>query len=332
MDRPPPAFAASPLLPPGGVRAVLAASTRPIADGALVLVLDTSGSTYVRAGAVALFGADGTQAGWLSGGCLEPDIARQALDAAQRRRIGWMDIDTRGDEDLLAGSAVGCRGHLRLALVPLSLLEGWNRLVDAWCDGAALHVALHPDGRLSASASTHALTLALDADVLPWTDAPACWHLAIAAPPSVLVFGAGPETRTLLPLLRALGAFTTLVERRPRWTDAVALADVAFAQTPTQALATMARHHDAALVMHHHFELDREALAELAGSNIGFVGLLGPVRRREDLFRVLPASAREALLPRLHSPVGLHLGGTGPEAIALSIAAQLQRHLHGTPA
>ena len=52
--------------------------------------------------------------------------------------------------------------------------------------------------------------------------------------------------------------------------------------------------------------------------------LLGPVRRREDLFRVLPRDARDALLPRLRSPIGLKLGGTGPEAIALSIAAQLQ--------
>jgi xanthine dehydrogenase accessory factor len=92
------------------------------------------------------------------------------------------------------------------------------------------------------------------------------------------------------------------------------------------------RRHEVALVMHHNFELDREALQALATSPIGFVGLLGPVRRRDDLFRVLPADAREALLPRLHSPVGLHLGGSGPEAIALSIAAQLQRHLHGTPA
>jgi xanthine dehydrogenase accessory factor len=76
--------------------------------------------------------------------------------------------------------------------------------------------------------------------------------------------------------------------------------------------------------MHHHFELDREALVALAASTIPFVGLLGPVRRREDLFKLLPDATRQALLSRLHSPVGLNLGGQGPEAIALSIAAQLQ--------
>lgn len=333
MDLAPPATASPAALTPGGMRAVLETSARPAQGAAaLALVLETAGSTYVRAGALALFG-DGMQAGWLSGGCLEPDIARHALEAAARRRIGWLEIDTRSDEDLLSGSAVGCRGHLRLALLPLSLLEGWTGLVDAWRDGAGtLEIALQADGRMTMSVGPQSLDRDLPADALPWSDAPSRWHVSIAAPYSVLVLGAGPETPTLLPLLRALGAITTLVERRPRWIGAGALADVALAQTPSQALAMPSRRHDAALVMHHHFELDREALQALAGSDIGFVGLLGPVRRRDDLFRVLPASAREALLPRLHSPVGLHLGGTGPEAIALSIAAQLQRHLHGTAA
>lgn len=318
-----------PLLPTGGVRGVLEASVLPGVDGALVLVLETRGSTYVRAGAVALFGSDGMQAGWLSGGCLEPDIARQALDAARRDRIGWMEIDTRSDEDLLSGSAVGCRGHLRLALLPLARLVDWATLVHAWRDGDALSITLQRDGTLSMSAGAQSRAYASPADPVPWDDAPDRWQVSIAAPASVIVLGAGPETPVLLPLLRALGAATTLVERRPRWAHARPLADVALALTPTQALAGMRRRHDAALVMHHHFELDREALAALAGGDVGFVGLLGPARRREDLFRVLPAQAREALLPRLRSPVGLHLGGTGPEAIALSIAAQLQRHLHG---
>ena len=96
---------------------------------------------------------------------------------------------------------------------------------------------------------------------------------------------------------------------------------------PEAALSSFdAQGFDAALVMNHNFEMDREALFALADASIPFIGLLGPMRRKDDLFRVLPASAREALQPRLRSPVGLKLGGQGPEAIALSIAAQLQAH------
>lgn len=315
----------------GGPRAVLEASAHaPVGTSTLALVLETSGSTYVRAGAVALFGEQGLQAGWLSGGCLEPEIATRALEAASRGRMGWMEIDTRDDEDLLSGSAVGCRGRLRLALLPLALLGDWPSWVGAWRDGGApLRIAVDANGVLDLTMGPRNASWSLPMDVPAWDAAQARWTVSIAAPSSVLVLGAGPETPLLLPLLRALGAVTTLVERRPRWRSGGVSADTAIDDTPTGALAGMKRAHDAALVMHHHFELDREALAALAHAPIGFIGLLGPTRRRDDLFRVLPPDVREALLPRLHSPVGLHLGGSGPETIALSIAAQLQRHLHG---
>ena len=97
--------------------------------------------------------------------------------------------------------------------------------------------------------------------------------------------------------------------------------------TPTPAVRAAAAGEaaaDAVLVMHHDFELDREALAALADEAFDFIGLLGPQRRRDDLFKLLTPAGCASLSPRLRSPVGLDLGGRGPEAIALSIAAQLQ--------
>lgn len=322
-------------LPAGGARAVLDASVVALRRGipaALAIVLETSGSTYVRAGAMALFDGEDAQVGWLSGGCLEPEIAQRADEAARAMQVDFMEIDTRFDEDLLSGSAVGCRGRLRIALIPVAALGDWPSLVAAWREGAALRLSVAVDGTLELACGTHSMRHLLPAREAAWPDAQSHWSLTVPPAPSVIVFGAGPETPLVLPLLRALGATTTLVERRPRWSAASALADHAIELTPAQALAGPMRRHEVALVMHHNFELDREALHALAATSIGFIGLLGPVRRRDDLFRVLPADVREALLPRLHSPVGLHLGGSGPEAIALSIAAQLQRHLHGTPA
>ena len=118
-------------------------------------------------------------------------------------------------------------------------------------------------------------------------------------------------------LLTAPNLFYAQVERH---NDAArAVEETGFATTEQQA----------ALVMHHHFEHDREALEALAHTRIPFIGLLGPVRRREDLLRVLPAPTHALLVPRLRSPVGLRLGGQGPEAIALSIAAQLQAWRYG---
>jgi xanthine dehydrogenase accessory factor len=314
--------------PPGGVRAVLEASATVLVHGetaALAIVVATEGSTYVRPGAMALFGHE-THAGWLSGGCLEPGIAGHARQAAEQARLEWLDIDTRDDEDLLSGSALGCRGRLRIALLPLQALRGWDALVADWMQApSALRLQIAGDGAVIASTSRQQARWNLAVAERP----PLKWQLEIPPPPSVLVFGAGPETPTLLPLLRTLGWITTLVERRPRWKPMAAFADAIVETTPETTLSTMSTlPFDAALVMHHNFELDREALAALSSCDIGFVGLLGPTRRRDDLFRVLASDVRDALASRLRSPVGMDLGGHGPEAIALSIAAQLHAFRH----
>lgn len=298
----------------------------------LAVVVATEGSTYVQPGAMALFGAEQGQVGWLSGGCLEPEIELRARTAATQVRIEWMDIDTRDDEDLIGGSALGCRGRLRLALLPLAAMPGWPALVAAWQKGlTSLRLSVSLDGAVLAqveAASTAWRIASASTDQAP--DAATQWQVEVPASPDVLIFGAGPETPTLLPLLRSLGWRTTLVERRARWQAETRYADAWVDANPDTALTAMAHaHFTAALVMNHNFEMDREALQALTGSTISFIGLLGPARRRDDLFRVLPKPTHEALLPRLHSPIGLKLGGHGPEAIALSIAAQLQAFRHG---
>lgn len=295
---------------------------------ALALVLETEGSTYVGPGAMALFGAREGQAGWLSGGCLEPEIEKRGRSAAAQSRIEWLDIDTRGDEDLIGGSALGCRGRLRLALLPLAVLQEWPALVEAWKTGqGSLKLSVSTQGEVSAEVGRLNRQWRVDAaHSEEFHPSAAIWNLAVPAPPAALVFGAGPETPTLLPLLRSLGWTTALVERRPRWLPEARHADAWIEASPQAASSMLDRAFDAALVMNHNFELDREALDALAGSELPFIGLLGPARRRQDLFQVLPPAARQALLPRLRSPVGLDLGGQGPEAIALSIAAQLQAY------
>ena len=299
----------------------------------LAMVLETTGSTYVCSGAIALF-VGALQTGWLSGGCLEPEIARRAAQAASSETIEWMEVDTREDEALFAGSAVGCRGRLRLALVPLRSMRGWSALATAWLAGrGAMEFSLSREGSVRCSVQETFATWQLPVGMHGWDSQPdgiVDWRVDIEAPPLIVVFGAGPETPLLLPLMHSMGWTTTLVERRERWIGLAGLADNLQMKSPGQVVsADQTGRPFAALVMHHNFELDLEALLALAGNPPPFIGLLGPRRRRDDLFKLLPVPARERLAPFLHSPVGLDLGGRGPEAIALSIAAQLQSRLHG---
>jgi xanthine/CO dehydrogenase XdhC/CoxF family maturation factor len=81
-----------------------------------------------------------------------------------------------------------------------------------------------------------------------------------------------------------------------------------------------ARNFDAAIVMTHNFSRDAEILRQLLASQIQYIGLLGPKSRGDELLAEIGASREE----RLHSPIGLDLGGETPEEIALSIVAEIQ--------
>lgn len=318
-------FAVPPFLAAGNPRpvlqAALAAARR--ADAALALVLETQGSTYSRAGGMALFAGE-RQAGWLSGGCLEPELARRAARAAASGRLGWMEIDTRDDAHLFSGSAIGCRGRMRIALLPLAAMPGLDAVLGTWLEGGTpLDRMVTSAGAVGWSAPGQCGEWTLPSAPVEWEDSASGWSLPLAPLPEALVLGAGPEAVPLLPMLRELGWSTTLVERRPRWRFAGELAD-AHHETSNGPLVEPSRF-AAALVMHHSFERDLEALEALSATAIPFVGLLGPPRRRDDLLKLLGSERRFRLEPRLHAPVGLDFGGQGPEAIALSIAAQLQQ-------
>lgn len=316
----------------GNPAQVLRAAVDAVRDGAraaLAVVLETEGSTYSRAGTLALFG-EHSHVGWLSGGCLEPEIARRALLAVDDARIEWLEIDTRDDDALFSGNAVGCRGRQRVALLPLPALPGIEVVLQAWLQGhVPLQLELHADGQLRFACDGRFCASTLRSGQVEWSDPRAHWALRWRRAPTVLLLGAGPEAAPLLPLLTGLGWRASVHDPRENWrlrshvpTDAV---------LPAWEPRSAAAHPpDAALVMHHNFELDRDALERLAATAIPFIGLLGPERRREDLFKLLPAVARASLQPRLRSPIGLGLGGRGADAIALSIAAQLQAWRHGS--
>ena len=298
------------------------------AEGALALVLETEGSTYARVGTPVLFTATGHH-GWISGGCLEPEIARRALQVAAQHRMDWMEIDTRDDAALFSGSAVGCRGCQRIVLVPLAALKPALPLFAAWlCGPAPLQWTLRSDGQVALCCGTASTRLHVPAAPVGWCPSRALWQVQWQRAPRVQLLGAGPEAAPLVPLLQGLGWHVTVTEPRAAWRErAGPVASTAPRDEPGADDPLLP---DAVLVMHHAFELDLQALDELSSQAVPFIGLLGPPRRREDLFSLLPAHKIAALEHRVRSPIGLTLGGRGPEAIALSIAAQLQAWRHGT--
>jgi xanthine dehydrogenase accessory factor len=339
---------------------------------AIGVLVHTAGSTYRKPGALMLIAANGDFAGLLSGGCLEADLrehARSVIDTGQPRLIQY---DMRGGDDLIWGLGLGCEGAMHILLLRVGAVEHWQPLEYLTACLAAHHPTAvgivieseHPDlpvgaielprryhtnigntrvpeswtvgmpeaavtALLSAAAQT-GRAACLEGSSPPWK----LFALPLCLPPKLLLLGAGPDAAPVVDFAARLNWKITLVDHRPVYAnpDHFPLAERVLLARPEELLkAVDAEHFSAAVVMSHHLPSDLEYLRALAATAIPYIGLLGPAVRRERLMADLGATAQR-LIPRLHAPVGLALGGRTPESIALSIIAQIHAVVHGAAA
>lgn len=290
------------------VRALFLALQEQAEAGCLAVVTHAEGSTYSKPGALMLFGPGGRQAGLLSGGCLEGDLAERAANVMATGMAASVTYDARDvEQDALFGLAFGCEGLLRIHLLPIGGGRGYaplDRLVDDEAAGTRTTWSLVVDGR----------------ELL----------LRYAPPPRLLVLGAGAEAPAVATGALALGWHVTVLDHRPAWaaphrfapgTD-VRVVDPRQPAAPTGVLDR--ERADAVVVMAHHLEVDGAWLAQLAATPVRWVGLLGPAARRGRLLASLGSMA-PALAGRIQGPVGLPIGARTPEEIALSILAAAQQ-------
>ena len=273
--------------------------------------------------------ADGSFIGLLSGGCLESDLqihARQVLESGAARAFNY---DTRGPDDTLFGVGAGCEGTMRVLLEP----AGPMSLAEA---------ALAAAGRATRSGESTLLIMVHDSaqtrlgtyrneQELSADERAGAFVQRLAPPPHLLICGAAPDAAAVVSTARALGWRVSVVDHRPAYVTAArfAGAELHIANPKNlRAKIDLTRCH-AAVVMSHHLPSDEVYLRELAEAGVpAYVGLLGPKARRSRLALQL-GPANESLSGRIRGPVGLDIGATTPEGIALAIIGQIHAWLAG---
>lgn len=296
-------------------------------------VVGTAGSTYTKAGHRVLLTADGDCEGLVSGGCLENDLAEHARQVAASGQARVITYDLRADGEELFGLAIGCDGLLRILLQRLTPAEGYEPLTSiaaVLLGETPVHCAILLANHGSLALGTTLIGVDRQNDQPEWAGAEIL-RTTIAPLPRLLVLGAGQDAVPVVALADTLGWRVTLVDHRPAYLarPGFDVADVRLC-APAAELAerVVLRSFAAALVMSHHLPADRSYLAALADSPLPYIGLLGPPGRRDRLLRELGAAAT-GLGDRLHGPAGLDIGADSPEAIALSILAEVYRHARG---
>ncbi len=287
-----------------------AACSRPV-PFALALIAGTKGSSPQRAGAKALFFADGTMAGTLGGGCLEAEVRQRSLKALETGQPESFEIAL----DHLFGWDDGliCGGSVKGVILPHARAEAalWRELADPalpkavrWGIGEAFAVVREPEeeGR---------------------------YRETVAPPVALWIAGSGHVAQAVAPLALQLDFAVTVFDDRPAFAhpDFFPLAvrlrvgawhellqDAPGAEVPAFGLIITRGHQHDALV-----------LSEWIGFPFAFLGMIGSRRKarviREQFLKRDLATAER--FDRIACPVGLAIGAVGPQEIAVSVVAQL---------
>jgi xanthine dehydrogenase accessory factor len=318
----------------------------------LATVVQTIGSTYRKPGAQMLIAGDGRSAGLLSGGCLESDLLDRARTVLETGQPMLVDYDSRSSDDVIWGLGLGCEGAMRILLMRLDEGSGYEPyafqtrcradhrpgrvalVIESAEPALTLGTSFHRDATLRApteiqdaldgqhasadnSAQPSAYTMNSEGAKFLISPVPLRTRL--------LLLGAGPDAMPLAEFAGILDWDITVFDHRAAYAVANRFPRARRVQVmPAASLAeelAIARY-DAAVVMSHHLPSDQLYLAALARSNVPYVGLLGPAPRRARLLHEIGSSA-EALHGRLYGPVGLDIGASTPEAIALAIVAEI---------
>jgi xanthine dehydrogenase accessory factor len=316
---------------------------------ALATVINVQGSAYRRPGAKVLIADDGAMAGSVSGGCLEADVREVALSVIRHGTPQLLHYDTGSDDEMPFGLGLGCNGAVDIfvqrATTP-DLLETSLRIIallhgdDAFAvstivrgaTGLGRSVVVGTSGKSIGSTGDTNLDRIIAASASDFLDTGISQLHDLAAyqvftevqlpPPTLLVLGAGEDTRPLVACASDVGFRVTVVDHRPAYLtpDLYPAATRLVAARSDSNITDLPLGPQAyAVVKTHSLEHDREWVRRLLATEIRYIGVLGPRARIEEVLRELGAEEDD----RVFGPVGLDLGAYGPEQIAVSIVAEL---------
>lgn len=339
-------------------------SLAPGETAVLATVVDVRGSSYRLPGAKMLILENGETFGTVSGGCLEADVLERAKKVLRSGEASIFTYDTTNDENSVFSLNMGCRGVIRILLERVDKNNGLLRALKIASEfrcplltATVISTDIAPPvgGRIFYDEQEQfdfdnfpadfefRDQLLKDCELLYYADAGSLLNVyassqgsceiffEIAKPPlELLLFGAGNDAIPLAGFAKNLGWQVTLIDHRAAWAtpQRFPAADRIVVSRPENFADALFRdRRSVAVVMSHNYDNDREILARLLKSECLYVGALGPKRRAENLLYELRAAGRDFTGPelaKLHAPVGLDIGADTPEAIALSILAEIQ--------
>jgi xanthine dehydrogenase accessory factor len=321
----------------------------------LVSLVSLQGSTPRHSGTKMVVGADGKSYGTIGGSLLEATVIQESwvvLDTAQSKKMGY-ELDSE-DTDT-AGMICGGKAELLLDYIPAT--EDNKEFFRCWYDeirhgddfyflthlkdtGDTVdilgHLILYPDGRIIGSARlTEADRNSLKAElhkisstsVIPTKDTRVVID-PIRRLKTLYCFGAGHVAVPTAHIAALAGFRVVVVDDRAEFANPERFPDaykVHVTEDFNRALERLEIDEDSFIVIvTRGHQYDRTVLEQSLKTPASYIGMISSRRKRDAIYEVLMnKGVKREELARVHSPIGINIGGETPEEIAVSIVAEL---------
>lgn len=313
---------------------------------AVATVVRIEGSAYRRPGAKLLVESQGSTSGGVSGGCLEADVREVARAVLRESKPRLLHYETSSGDENPFGLGLGCGGSVDIFVQPATapaVLETVRRSLELFREERSFAVSTVVEGdcpgrsvllfggTLSGTTGIPAIDreihsqserLLLGHSHLHRVGGLAVFTDVFEPPPHLTVFGAGDDALPIVQYAADAGFRVAVVDHRPAFLSAERFpaAEELLPRRSEEGLKSLRLGpRGFAVVKTHSLAHDREWLRALLGSDLRYIGLLGPRARVRRV--VEEAQARGD--SRVYGPVGLDLAADGAEQVAVSVVAEL---------
>ncbi|PXX29740.1 XdhC family protein [Arenibacter sp. ARW7G5Y1] len=292
----------------------------------LATVVALDGSSYRRPGVRMLILEDGHMIGAVSGGCVEKEVVRQAQSVFTHDISKIMTYDGR--------YRLGCEGILYILLEPFRpdklFLETFEKTLTSRQHFEIRSYFEKKEG----SNADYGSTVVFGQEPLPLLtgfrphDKLEVFEQSMKPCFKLFIIGAEHDAVQLCSFASMAGWEVTIVtdpSEEKNILDFEGAHDF-LGILPESFPVDEIDRHTAIVLMNHSYSKDLKYLLRLKDSKPTYLGLLGPYKRREQLFNELMELSPEIsydFLDGIHGPAGLNIGAETPQEIAISIVAEI---------
>ena len=292
----------------------------------IATVIETWGSAPRRVGSQLIVSGDGHMEGSVSGGCVEGAVVLEALDSLKDGKTKVLEYGVSDDDAFAVGLA--CGGKMRVLVEPVGKQMPQNllqELVDA--------IAKHESVIYEINIKTLQRRLVYNdyedrirRDKSGFKEDEITFLNVYSPKLKIDIVGAVHIAQALVPMAEIAGFSPRIIDPRESFANRERFGSIEISNDfPDVALTkTKPNYRTAVILLTHDPKLDDPALHIALQSDAFYIGALGSKKTHQQRKnRLKQAGFTEKEIDRVHGPIGLDIGASSPEEIAIAIISEV---------